>query len=104
MSRENKSDEIKEYLTRLNRIGARGISSLDQQRLTALLIQGAPSTELPTINELDIHHGIPVMIASYIENPNTDTAFMLADYIRNLYVDFFKQTVEILIESSSKHV
>lgn len=99
MSREYKSEEIKEYITRLNKISAKGITSLDQQRLTALLIQATPSYELPTINELDIHRGLPVMIASYIDNPNTDTAYMLANYIQYLYVDYFKTTVKKLIEN-----
>lgn len=98
MNKDYKTNEIKEYITLLNKIDAKGISTVDQQHLTALLIQATPSIDLPTLHHLDIHCGLPVMISSYVGCPNTDTAYMLSNYIKHLYVDHFKETILKLIE------
>lgn len=105
MIRDYRTDEIKEYITRLQNAGTvgcsnsyKGISSSDEQHLTALLMSATPSYDLPTLNELDIHNGLPLMVARYVDSGHAETAIELATYLKNLYVDYFKETIKRLME------
>lgn len=105
MSQAYKTDEIRSLINRLYSAGAvgnsncyKGISVADEAHLTALLIQATPSIELPSINDLDVHNGLPLMVARYVASSNTDGAVELSNYIKSLYIDYFKDTIKRLME------
>jgi len=100
-----KTDEIKACINNLYDQGARGnsnryngMSVLDEEHLTALLIQATPFVDLPSVHDLDPHQGIFLMIAKYIDSANPDAAIELADYLKNLFVDYFQDTIERMME------
>jgi hypothetical protein len=100
-----KSDEIKAYVNHLADSGAtgnsnayKGISVADEEHLTALLIQATPFMDLPSIHDLDKHQGIYLMIAKFVSTPDGDNAIELADYLKNLFVDYFQGTINRLLE------
>lgn len=100
-----KSDEIKGYVRRLQEKGAigdsntyNGISPADELHLISLIIQSTPDADLPTLHELDVHNGLSLMIARYIDSCSTEMAIELATYIKNLYVDHYKIMIKQLME------
>lgn len=99
------TDEIKEYINRLIAKGKtgtsnayNGISPIDENHLTSLLIQAIPSSRLPTLTELDIHNGLPVMISRYVAKKDAYQANELATYISNLYMDHFLPFIKELLD------
>jgi hypothetical protein len=100
-----RTDEINECVNRIYEAATRnkteyfrGISVSDEEHLTSLLIQATPSCELPTPSMLDLHSGLPTMICRYVDNSNVSLANDLANYIKSLYMDYFKETIKRLMD------
>ena len=101
------TNEIREYIKRLvenGKIGKssyfQGISVTDEAHLASLLLQAIPSHELPHVSSLDIHNGLTILIARFIDKSDDYSANQLANYIRHLYVDFFKDDIKQLVEDA----
>jgi len=101
------TNEIRECIKRIiedGKIGKskyfQGIPSEDEYYLTSLLLQAIPHMDLPHITSLDIHNGLTTLIARFVRENDDYSANQLANYIRHLYVDFFKDTIKQLIEDA----
>lgn len=92
--------EIREYVNRIceKKNITDYLPAVDEDHITALLLQAIPSHELPHITSLDLHNGLTTLIARFIAKNDGYSANELANYVKYLYVDFFKTTIRELIE------
>lgn len=102
------TDEIRSYVNRLidnGKTGSsnsyNGITQQDEAHLVSLLMQAIPYSELPTLHKLDIHGGLPLMIARLIGKQDTYNSVELSNYIATLYIDHFLPDIKQLFENSN---
>lgn len=105
MEKYFRNDEINAHINLLLDNGVmadsnsyKGMSVCDEEKLTSLLIQATPYSELPTPSTLDVHNGLYTMIARYVGSTTPEAAVALADYLKNLFVDHFKKTILELMD------
>jgi len=104
------SDEIRAFVNNLYDMGYRGNSNsykgmpvADEDHLAGLLMQATPYNLLPNIEELDSHASVPGMLARYIKHESPEVAEDIANYLKNLYVKYYQETIQQLMDEAHAH-
>jgi len=102
-------DEVNRYICHLYDAGYRGtsdqnkgMSTLDEEHLTGLLINATPQFLLPSLDELDPKNEAMYLLAKYMCDQDIDTASQLLQHLVDGAVALYAPKIQHLMEQKAE--